>query len=88
MTRSLAVIASEIDAECRGKQWYVYAEAYVGPMKSLESMSDMYFQDSAETIVSYALANLSYWRGDKAKAIKAELNAMLKAHRKSSSVTR
>jgi hypothetical protein len=84
MSRPLSVIANEIHSECNGKAWYVYAEAYVTPMKSLTDLSDNYYFDSADSIVSYALANLSYWRGDKAKAIKAELNAMLKEHRKTS----
>lgn len=84
MSRPLHEIASEINAECNGKNWYVYAEAYVTPMMTLETMSDSYYYDSAETIVSYALANLSYWRGDKARAIKKELNDLLKQHRKTS----
>jgi len=47
-------------------------------MKSLESLSERYYEDSAESIVMYALANLTSWRGDTARRIKAELNAMLK----------
>jgi hypothetical protein len=76
--RPLSQIAQEIEWECSTKDWYVYAEAYVTPMKSLESMSDTYFADSAQSIVSYALANLTAWRGESARRIKAELNAMLK----------
>jgi hypothetical protein len=78
MTRSLREIAVEIERDCSSKQWYVYAEAYVTPMKSLNSIEDRYYEDSARSIVSYALANLTYWRGDTARRIKAELNAMLK----------
>jgi hypothetical protein len=76
--RTLREIAIEIERECSDKQWYYYAEAYVTPMKSLESMSDRFYEDSAESIVAYALANLSSWRGETARAIKAELNGMLK----------
>ena len=76
--RPLSQIALEIECECSTKDWYVYAEAYVTPMKSLESMSDTYFADSAESIVMYALANLTSWRGESARRIKAELNGMLK----------
>jgi hypothetical protein len=47
-------------------------------MKSLESLSDTYYADSAESIVMYALANLTSWRGESARRIKAELNGMLK----------
>ena len=76
--RTLSEIAQEIEWECSTKDWYVYAEAYVTPMKSLTSMSDNYFADSAESIVAYALANLTSWRGESARRVKAELNGMLK----------
>jgi hypothetical protein len=76
--RALNEIAQEIEWECSTKDWYVYAEAYVTPMKSLNSISDTYFADSAESIVMYALANLTSWRGENARRIKAELNGMLK----------
>ena len=76
--RTLSEIAQEIEWECSTKDWYIYAEAYVTPMKSLTSMSDNYFADSAESIVAYALANLTSWRGESARRVKAELNGMLK----------
>lgn len=76
--RSLNEIAREIHGECSTKDWYIYAEAYVVPMMSLNSISDNYYDDSAESVVRYALSNLSSWRGDNARRIKAELNAMLK----------
>jgi hypothetical protein len=76
--RALNEIASEIESECGNKDWYVYAEAYVTPMKSLTSLSDTYGADSAQSIVLYALSNLTSWRGETARRIKAELNGMLK----------
>ena len=76
--RPLSDIAREIHGECSTKDWYFYAEAYVVPMMSLDSISDRYYEDSAESIVMYALANLTSWRGDTARRIKAELNGMLK----------
>lgn len=76
--RALNEIAAEIEADCGNKDWYVYAEAYVTPMKSLTSLSDTYGADSAESIVLYALANLTSWRGETARRIKVELNGMLK----------
>lgn len=78
MTRPLNVIAKEIHSECNGKAWYVYAEAYVVPMMSLNSIGDSYYLDSADSIIRYALANLTYWRGDVARRVKAELNEHLK----------
>ena len=76
--RPLSQIARDIESECKTKDWYVYAEAYVTPMKSLTSISDTYYADSADSIVRYALSNLTSWRGEKARQIKAELNGMLK----------
>jgi hypothetical protein len=80
--RTLREIAEEIQSDCGTKSWYVYAEAYVTPMQALNTMDDRYYEDSAESIVSYALANLTYWRGDVARRVKAELNSMLKEHRR------
>lgn len=76
--RSLNEIAREIERDCKDKNWYIYAEAYVTPMKSLNSISDTYYADSADSIVRYALSNLTSWRGDTARRVKAELNGMLK----------
>ena len=76
--RPLSEIAREIHSECSTKDWYFYAEAYVVPMMSLESISDRYYEDTAESVVMYALANLTSWRGETARRIKAELNGMLK----------
>jgi hypothetical protein len=76
--RTLREIAQEIHSECHGKSWYPYAEAYVGPMMSLGDIRENYYEDSGESIVRYALANLTYWRGDTARRVKAELNSMLR----------
>ena len=54
------------------------AGAYLEPMTTLDTVHDMYGADSGRHIVMYALANLSGWRGDDARRIKAELNAHLK----------
>jgi hypothetical protein len=75
--RSLREIAEEIERECGEKQWYYYAEAYVTPMKSLDSIHDNYYEDSASSIINYALANLTSWRGESARRVKAELKAIL-----------
>jgi hypothetical protein len=78
MSRPLYQIAQDIEQECSSKDWYVYAEAYVTPMQSLVSIEDNYFDDTAKSIVAYALCNLTSWRGDKAREVKAELKALLK----------
>lgn len=37
-----------------------------------------YYAETAESVVLYFLANITNWRGDDAKRIKAELKEMLK----------
>jgi hypothetical protein len=78
--RSLRVIAQEIedDYASKGKPVHPYAKPYVDAMFFLNTMDDMYYADSADSIVRYALSNLSSWRGDTARRIKAELKGMLK----------
>ena len=53
------------------------AKPYLQAMADLETMASVYGCDSAASIVSYFLSNASSWRGDAARAIKAELKAML-----------
>ena len=77
--KTLSELASIIDADCNGKPWYNYAKPYVKAMRSLESIDDVYVADSGESVVLYALSNLSYWRGDVARQVKAELKDHLKA---------
>jgi len=62
------------------RQKYVHALAYVEPMQTLTSVNDNYGFDSGKSIVAYALSNLTTWRGEKAREIKKELNAMLKGN--------
>ncbi len=76
--RSLSEIGREIQQDCAGKKFYVYAQPYVEPMLSLNSIYDNYYADSAASVVRYALCNLTGWKGEKARAIKAELNSILK----------
>jgi hypothetical protein len=54
------------------------AEAYLGPMETLNSVNDNYIMDSGRSIVAYFLGNATSWKGDVARRIKAELNAMIK----------
>ena len=77
--KTLSELASIIDADCNGKPWYNYAKPYVKAMRSLQSIDDVYVADSGESVVLYALSNLSYWRGDTARQVKAELKDHLKA---------
>lgn len=58
------------------------AVPYVDAMYRIESINDMYFADSAFTIVLYFLNNAQTYRGDVAKLVKAELKARCKQYEK------
>jgi len=76
-TRPLYTIASDIRKDWGAKVNYA-AKPYLDAMSSLNSITDNYGADSARSVVAYFLSNASTWRGEVAKAIKAELNAMIK----------
>lgn len=76
MSRSLSAIAADIVDDW---QKINYAAApYLTAMATLDSVNDRYFADSGKSIVLYFLSNATSWRGEKARAIKAELKAMIK----------
>jgi len=75
-TRALFVIASEIRADWSNV--YFGAKPYLEAMSSLTSVSDNYYYDSGDSVVRYFLANATTWRGETARAVKAELKGMLK----------
>lgn len=55
----------------------VWAAPYLQALMSCSSITDHYFDDDARSIVLYALSNLTGWRGDTARSVKAELKAHL-----------
>lgn len=73
--RPLHIIAREITADWRKP--YFGAVPYLDAMRTLNSIRGEYYNDSAQSIVAYFLANAGTWRGDNARRIKAELKAML-----------
>jgi hypothetical protein len=75
MTRPLYAIARDIRSDWAKP--YFGAVPYLDAMSSLDSISDNYYYDTADSVVRYFLANASTWRGDTARRIKAELKAML-----------
>ena len=79
-TRSLNSIANEIvsDPNYKGST-KTYAQPYIAAMHQMNDIGDNYYADSGDSVVRYALSNLSTWRGEKARTIKAELKAMLKS---------
>ena len=76
--RPIEVIANEIRRDWGVKTNYA-ARPYLQAMYGLNSISDNYLCDSASEIIARFLSNASTYRGETAKRIKKELNAMLKA---------
>ena len=75
--RSLETIANEIQ-----KDWKTmpeYARAHFRAFQFATDMSEMYGLDSVKWEVAYFLGSAQTWKGDTARRIKKELNAMLKA---------
>lgn len=73
--RTISAIASQIQSDWKNVNYA--AKPYLAAMRDLENMQDNYYQDDAQSVVRYFLANAGTWRGDVAKSIKAELKAML-----------
>lgn len=74
--RTLNEIAIEIKRDWKAP--YFGAVPYLEAMRSLRTVDDAYYEDSAESIVLYFLSNAKAWRGDTARRVKAELKALLK----------
>jgi len=66
----------------RPPAFYFHAMPYLMAMRDLRSCADNYALDSGHSVVAYALSNLGPWRGDFARAIKAELLEHLDAFKK------
>ncbi len=76
MNRTLDTIARDIK-----RDWtkpYFGAIPYLDAMHSLQSIRDKYHYDNAESVVRYFLSNATTWKGETARAIKAELKSLLK----------
>jgi hypothetical protein len=78
--RPISEIAREIYADwsTQGKGVNYAAAPYLEAMYELDDVHGQFYADSAASVVRYFLANATSWRGDKARAIKAELKAMVK----------
>ena len=76
MARPISDIARDI-----GRAWdkpNFAAKPYLDAMRSIYSVDDAYGYDSGKSVVLYFLSNASMFRGEAAKALKAELKAALK----------
>ena len=74
--RSISEIAREVRQDWKKVNYG--AVPYLDAMRELNSINDKFIEDSAKSIIMYFLSNASTWRGDVAKRVKAELNAMIK----------
>lgn len=74
--RPLYEIASEIRKDW--KPVHSDAKDYLNAMATLDKISDNFICDSGYSVVAYFLNNATTWKGEKAREIKKELNAMLK----------
>lgn len=74
---SISELASRIRRDWKNVNFA--ASPYLDAMDSLNKITDMYIADPGTNIVAYFLSNASTYRGDTAKAIKAELKRRLKA---------
>jgi hypothetical protein len=72
--RSISAIAADITKDW--KKVNFAAVPYLNAMKTLDKITDVYYADDGQYIVTYFLANAGSWRGDTAKAIKAELKKL------------
>ena len=72
--RSIRSIALDIRKEW-AKVNYA-AKPYLDAMLELNSINDKYYNDSAKSVVLYFLSNAASFRGERAKALKAELKAL------------
>ena len=75
MPRSISTIARDISSDWTNP--YFGAVPYMQAMRHLNAIDDSFYNDDARSVVLYFLANASAWRGATARAIKAELKAML-----------
>ena len=60
---------------------YFGAKPYIEALKSIDKITDAYYEDSGPEIVARFLGNASTWRGETARAVKKELNRRLKENK-------
>jgi len=60
---------------------YFGAPPYIEAMKSMDKITDNYYEDPGPEIVARFLGNASTWRGETARAVKKELNRRLKENK-------
>lgn len=66
------------DLRAQGKQVPAAAKPYLDAMRTMGSINENYGMDTGASIVGYLLSNLGSYKGETAKAIKAELKSRMK----------
>ncbi len=76
--RTLGQIARDAlnDATLKGNA-RTWSTPYLHALTYCETIADTYGDDRADMVTAYALSNLSHWRGESARNVKAELRAHL-----------
>lgn len=72
--RSISAIARDIRSDWKKVNYA--AKPYLEAMLSINYNGDTFGHDTADHIVRYFLCNASSYRGEKAKALKAELKTL------------
>lgn len=76
MARQINEIAKDISAAWPKPNYA--AVPYLNAMHSLTTIDSKYGLDDATSIILYFLSNAASFRGDQARALKAELKALMK----------
>lgn len=76
MKRPIYEIAADIERNW-AKVNYA-ARPYLDAMHSINSINDMFYADTAKSVVLYFLSNARSFTGENAKRIKSELKGMAK----------
>lgn len=74
---SLAEVAGVVADDWR-PVWFG-AVPYLQAMATLDSVDDSYGYDSGRSVVTYFLSNARTWKGDTARAVKAELKRRVRS---------
>jgi len=74
MKRPIYEIAADIERHWPNVNYA--ARPYLDAMYSITSINEMYYADTAKSVVLYFLANARSFRGEDARRLKAELKAL------------
>lgn len=77
MTAPRKISAIAYDIRRTWAKPYFAAVPYLEALSTLSTVNDMYICEDAKSIILYFLSNAATFRGPEAKALKAELKALL-----------